>query len=70
MAIVEILEAQVQQLGSAEFQQFNAWFAQYKAEREADVWDEQIERDVTTGKLDALANRARTHRKAGRMTDI
>lgn len=70
MAIVEILEAQVQQLGSAEFKQFNVWFAQYKAEREANAWDEQIERDATTGKLDALANRAREHRKAGRMTDI
>ena len=70
MGVVEMLEAQVAQLGTAEFSQFSAWFAQYRAERDADTWDAQIERDAAAGKLDTLAERALAHYRAGRTTEI
>jgi hypothetical protein len=68
MGIVETLESQVQQLDAAQFTAFRDWFYQFDAKD--DAWDKQIEQDAMAGKLDALANRAREQRRAGRMTEI
>jgi hypothetical protein len=54
MSRVEELETQVRQLSADEFRAFRDWVAAYDAE----LWDEQFERDVKTGKLDRLAERA------------
>ncbi|MBP8111686.1 MAG: hypothetical protein KAY00_05020 [Agitococcus sp.] len=40
------------------------------AEFEDDEWDCQMKRDAEAGKFDALAERARAHRRAGRMKPI
>lgn len=45
---------------------FRRWFAAFDAE----AWDRQIERDVATGKLDALAERALAAHAAGRSTKL
>lgn len=58
--IVDIKQA-VEQLSPEELATFRAWFE----ELQADLWDQQIERDVTTGRLDRLAEEARADYKAG-----
>jgi hypothetical protein len=53
MSISEIEQA-VQQLPPDELARFRQWFAEFDAEQ----WDRQIERDASSGKLDALAKEA------------
>ena len=47
---------------SFEFQRLRQWFSDVDDQR----WDEQSERDVADGKLDALAEEAIAEFKAGR----
>lgn len=68
MATVEVLENQIATLGEADFKRLAAWFHEF--EKGFDEWDKQMANDAELGKLDILANRAREHRRAGRMTDI
>jgi hypothetical protein len=42
------------------------WFAEFDAE----AWDQQFETDVTTGKLDKLAEKALKHLREGNCTDL
>lgn len=44
------LEESVAKLSESELREFSAWFESHVAE----VWDQQIERDVETGKFDKL----------------
>ena len=59
---VQELEKAVTQLPSPEMAQFKAWFEEYQA----DLWDQQIERDAVAGRLDALAEQASREFEAGR----
>ena len=68
MATVEMLESQIATLGEADFKKLAAWFHEF--EKRFDAWDKQLANDAESGKLDILANRAREHRRAGRMTEI
>lgn len=45
------IEKAVAMLSPEDFAAFRAWFGELAADR----WDEQIERDIKAGKLDALA---------------
>ena len=45
---------------------FREWFLTYDAEE----WDQQIEADVQSGKLDALADAAIADHKAGRTQEL
>ena len=66
MGIVENIERQIQQLSPDELAEFRLWFAEFDAQ----LWDRQLESDVRSGKLDALANEAlRTH-AAGQSTKL
>ena len=56
------LERAVQELPADEFASFAAWFEEYLADR----WDEEIEEDITAGRLDGLAARARSDFNEGR----
>jgi hypothetical protein len=47
---VQELEKAVTQLPSPELAQFTAWFKEYQA----DLWDQQIEKDLEAGRLDGL----------------
>jgi hypothetical protein len=57
------LEKQVAQLPPEELAEFREWFLRFDGDR----WDEQIEHDVSTGKLDALGRDAITEPLALRM---
>jgi hypothetical protein len=54
MSKVESLEREIEKLTSEELAAFREWFATY----DADAWDQQVERDVSAGKLDRLAAEA------------
>ena len=66
MARLATVEKAVTELTAAELTTFRRWFAEF----DASVWDDQIEADASVGKLDALANEARTDYLAGRATEI
>jgi len=55
MTKVEQIEHEVQTLTDDELGDFRNWFAEFDAR----VWDRQFEDDVQSGKLDAVADRAR-----------
>ena len=61
MSKINDLERQVQSLSADELASFRQWFA----ELDAEACDRQFEADVKSGKLDALAERARQAHAAG-----
>lgn len=66
MITLNEIEQAVSQLSPEELAAFRTWFAEFDAAK----WDQQIEADVTNGRLDALAEKALQHLKAGRCTDL
>ena len=66
MSKVNEAEQLVARLTAGELAEFRRWFAAFDAE----AWDRQIETDVTTGKLDSLAERALAAHVAGRSTKL
>jgi len=61
MTKVEQIEHEVQSLTGDELGDFRSWFAEFDAR----VWDRQFEDDVQSGKLDAVADRARRFFEVG-----
>lgn len=57
---VEELEKEVQQLSPDQLRQFRAWYEEF----DSDKWDEQIEEDARSGKLDDIASQALQDHKA------
>jgi hypothetical protein len=66
MSRVEGIEGQVKQLTAEELRAFRDWFVEF----DAGAWDQQIESDVKSGKLDELAERALRDYQAGRATKL
>ena len=66
MRKVEKLENEVQQLNPDELAAFREWFRRY----DSDEWDKEIERDVSAGRLDKLAEEAIAAHKAGRTREM
>jgi hypothetical protein len=66
MTKVEQLEHEVQSLSGDELGHFRSWFAEFDAR----VWDRQFEEDVQSGKLDAVADRARRAHEAGKSSRL
>lgn len=67
MAISTIdLEAAVQQLPVSELAKFRKWFNQF----DTAAWDEKIELDASSGKLDTLADEALADFYAGKVREI
>lgn len=56
MGNIQEIEEAVLKLSPEELADFRAWFAEF----DAAAWDEQIEKDVTAGRLDRLAEEALT----------
>ena len=54
MSKVEQIELQVAGLSPQELAHFRAWYSRF----DADAWDRQLEQDIASGKLDALADKA------------
>lgn len=65
MSITE-LEQAVTQLSEKDFARFREWFEEY----EAKLWDEQIERDAKSGKLDKIAEQALQDYRAGKAKEL
>jgi hypothetical protein len=66
VSTIEEIEQAVQGLSPEQLAAFRAWFAEF----DAAVWDKQIEVDVGTGRLDALADEAHDDLRQGRCTDL
>jgi hypothetical protein len=66
MMQVEEIQAEIEQLSQDEFIRLRRWFAEKDWER----WDEQLEQDITTGKLDFLLEEARLAKTKGRLREL
>jgi hypothetical protein len=66
MSKLEALEKKVSGLSAEELSEFRRWFVEF----DAAAWDRQIERDVKTGKLEALADEALRDHAAGKSTEF
>ncbi|MDB9373035.1 hypothetical protein [Nodularia sphaerocarpa] len=66
MSNLEQIEAKILSLPSNEFEQLRQWFFNLDYER----WDEQLERDIADGKLEALAQEAIAEFEAGDVREI
>jgi hypothetical protein len=66
MSTLEEIEAAVQQLPPAKRAEFRAWFLSF----DASDWDQQMEDDLTAGKLDWIANEAISDSQSGRCSEL
>ena len=65
MSTVQQIEDAVRQLTPNERAAFRAWFAEFDAEE----WDRQFEADVSSGRLNWLAEEVRRDLHEGRCSD-
>lgn len=61
MLTLEQIESAILQLSPDEYRKLMEWFADLDYQR----WDEQLEKDIADGKLEALAQEARAEFEAG-----
>jgi len=66
MTKLEDIEKAVAQLAPREFDRFRTWFEEFQAAR----FDQKIERDATSGKLDGLADAAVADFRKGRAREL
>ncbi len=66
MGKVETIEQPIQALSAEELKEFRAWFLEF----DWAAWDRQIERDVSAGKLDALAEKALRDHASGKTSPL
>ena len=60
------LEQTISKLPPAELLKFREWFLRFDGDR----WDEQIEKDATSGKLDSLAQAALSELRSGQTNPL
>ncbi len=60
------IERAVSQLSSEDLAKFRTWFAEFDAAN----WDRQFEKDVASGRLDALADKALKDLQQEKCTDL
>jgi len=66
MTAIEELERKVRRLSREERAAFRDWFRRY----DSDEWDREIEQDIRSGRLDALAEEAIADHEAGRAKEV
>jgi len=66
MTKVEKIEKEIQTLSPEELSALRNWFLEY----DAGVWDTQIQADVESGKLDALADAALESHRQGQTHEL
>ena len=66
MSSVQEIEAAIRQLAQDELAAFRGWFTEFDAAQ----WDRQVDQDVASGRLDALADEALSDQQAGRTTQL
>ena len=65
MSITEIEQA-ITQLSPQDYSRLREWFEEFDAQE----WDEQIERDAKSGKLDKIAEQALKDYRAGKAREL
>jgi len=65
MSIHEIEQA-ITELSADELARFREWFEDFDAQ----MWDEQLENDAKAGKLDKLADKAKSDFRAGKAKEL
>ncbi|MCR9293616.1 MAG: hypothetical protein NXI32_12910 [bacterium] len=60
------LEQKIAQLPPEELAEFRKWFLHFDSDR----WDEQIEKDAASGKLDSLAHEALREFRSGQTNPL
>ncbi len=65
MTIHEIEQA-IAELSPNDLARFRQWFEEF----DANLWDQQLERDAKAGKLDKLANKAMSDFRAGKAKEL
>ena len=65
MSTIQHIETAIRQLSPEDLASFRAWFAEFDAE----AWDQQLEADVSSGRLDWLAEDAARDQREGRCMD-
>jgi len=65
MSITEIEQAIIQ-LPPQDFKQLREWFEELESQK----WDEQIERDAKSGKLDKIAEQALKDYRTGKAREL
>lgn len=66
MGTLPEIEAAIKQLPDSDIRQLAAWLEEYLEQ----MWDKQIETDLTSGKLDRLIAKAEADIAANRVRDI
>ncbi len=66
MKTLEEIKQAIFNLSPQELEAFRRWFE----EMEARLWDEQIERDAQSGKLDKVAEQALQEYRAGKVKEL
>lgn len=63
---VKEIEQAITNLPPDQLEEFRAWYESYDAE----AWDTQIENDIVSGRLDAIAEAAIADHKAGKSNRV
>ena len=66
MTKLEQIETEIKKLSPEEFSKLRDWLLELDAEE----WDQQIERDAASGKLDKLFEKSLADHKAGKSREI
>jgi hypothetical protein len=66
MTKVESIEERIKELSPEELAAFREWFLEF----DASAWDQQIEADAKSGKLDFLAREAENENAKGTLKDL
>jgi len=66
MMLVQQIKKEVAELPEMQFKEFRSWFEEF----DASEWDRQFEKDVASGKLDDIANRAVSDFKKGKFKKL
>lgn len=66
MTTVQLIERKVRELDRSGLSAFRNWFRKYDSE----LWDEQIEKDIRSGKLEKFAQQALSAHKRGKTKEL
>ena len=66
MATIPEIQEAIASLSKSDFEGLRRWLDEY----DWDKWDQQIEADSDTGRLDALASQASANRRDGTLKDL
>ena len=66
MSRIESLEKEIESLSPDELAAFREWFLEY----DAALWDQQIENDARSGRLDGLVAEAEAEFRDGKNKDL